>query len=372
MGATTSRPRTAIVHYWLVTMRGGERVLERICRQYPEADIFTHVVDRSALSPALQDRTIKTTWISHLPNARHRYQTYLPLMPMALEALDLTDYDLIISSESGPAKGVITRPDATHVTYCHSPMRYIWDQYHLYRRNAGLATQMALPFLAPRLRAWDTASASRPDRIMANSGHVQGRVSKFWGRQSTRVYPPVDVDLFRPADTVGDYYLWVGQMTAYKRPELVVEAFNRSGLPLWIIGDGDMRRKLLATAGPNIRITSRATFDELRAAYAGARALIFIAEEDFGLVPVEMMASGRPVIAYARGGALETVVENGTGLFFHEQTVEAVIDAVEAFEMWLPHFDSRAAVAQARRFSPEIFDREFRAVVDTATTEGWG
>lgn len=367
-----SAPRTAIIHYWLVGMRGGERVLERICGLYPDADIFTHVVDRRALSPTLRERTIRTTGISRLPFARGQYQKYLSLMPQALESLDLADYDLVISSEAGPAKGVIAPPDAAHVTYCHSPMRYIWDQYHLYRDAAGPLARLAMPLLAPGLRIWDTASATRPDRIMANSRFVQGRISKYWGRESVVVHPPVDVSLFARSDSVAPYFLWVGQLTPYKRPDLALDAFNRLGLPLWIIGDGEMRRALASRAGPNIRITSRASFDELRAAYAGARALVFTAEEDFGIVPVEAMASGRPVIAYGRGGALETVVENETGLFFLEQSVDAVIDAIERFESWSPGFDPDDSIRRAADFRPELFDQRFLASVSLAQTDGWG
>jgi len=370
MHSSKSGPRTAIIHYWLVGMRGGERVLEHICRLHPNADIFTHVVDREALSPYLRERTIKTSFISRLPAARRHYQKYLPLMPLALEALDLGSYDLVISAEAGPAKGVIVRPDATHVTYCHSPMRYIWDQYHLYKRNAGLASRLAMPMLAPGLRLWDTASACRTDRIMANSRFVQGRVAKFWGRLSTVVYPPVDVSLFRPTDAIQDHFLWVGQLTAYKRPDIAIDAFNRSGLPLLVIGDGEMRAELAARAKPNIRMITRASFDELRAAYASARALVFTAEEDFGLVPIEMMASGRPVIAYGRGGALETVVEGETGLFFHDQTPEALIGAIEAFEAWISHFDPSASIRRAASFNPEAFAAGFQRVVDAARSEG--
>ena len=189
--------KVAIIHYWLVTMRGGERVLERICDLYPDADIFTHVVDETVLSQTLKRHRIFTTSIAKLPFARSQYQKYLPLMPRALETLDLSAYDLVISCEAGPTKGVITRPDAVHVTYCHSPMRYIWDQYHAYRAASGRLAKLYLQMVAPRMRAWDRMSASRPDLIMANSQFVRRRIAKFWGREASVVYPPVEVDLFQ-------------------------------------------------------------------------------------------------------------------------------------------------------------------------------
>jgi glycosyltransferase involved in cell wall biosynthesis len=359
-------PKIAIIHYWLVGMRGGERVLEHICDMYPDADIFTHVVDYDALSDKLKRRNIRTTFIAKLPFAKRHYQKYLPLMPRALETLDLSEYDLVISSEAGPAKGAITRPDATHVTYCHSPMRYIWDQYHQYRIAGGLAAKISMPLFAPGLRTWDVASAARSDVLMANSAFVQSRIAKFWKRDSTVVYPPVDTSLFNQSASASDEYLWVGQLVPYKRPDIAVDAFTQNGKKLRVIGDGSMLNALKSRAGPNVRFTDHVDFAALRSAYANARALVFTAEEDFGLIPVEIMASGRPVIAYARGGALETVVSGTTGLFFHNKTVDALSDAVDRFETWLPSFEPHAAVTQAKRFSLEAFRSGFGLVVEDA------
>ncbi|MBT0668689.1 glycosyltransferase [Novosphingobium profundi] len=347
-------------------MRGGERVLEHICDMFPDADIYTHVVRPERLSDKLRTRRIHTTFISRLPLARSQYQKYLPLMPRALEALDLSAYDLVISSEAGPAKGVITRPDATHVTYCHSPMRYIWDQYHQYRGATGLGGRLTMPLFAPGLRAWDFASAARSDLIMANSEYIRARIAKFWGREATVVYPPVDTALFTPDAQPDDEYVWIGQLVPYKRPELAVDAFSRSGRKLHVIGDGAMFESLRARAAPNVRFTKRLDFSALRAAYAKARALVFTGEEDFGMIPVEAMASGRPVIAYGRGGALETVVDGETGLFFHEDTAEALAAAVERCETWLERFSPQVAVRQAQRFSPEAFRTRFRETVERA------
>jgi glycosyltransferase involved in cell wall biosynthesis len=359
-------PRTAIIHYWLVGMRGGERVIEAICDMYPDADIFTHTLDRDKLSPKLRDRTIFTTFIDRLPLAKTQYQKYLPLMPRALEALDLSAYDLVISSEAGPAKGVITRPDAAHITYCHSPMRYIWDQYHQYRTAGGLGARISMPLFAPRLRVWDFASAARSDLIMANSAFVQKRIAKFWGRESTIVYPPIDTTLFSKADSISDEYLWVGQLVPYKRPDLAVDAFNASGRPLHVIGDGSMLESLKVRAKPNIRFTQRADFTALRHAYATAKALIFSSEEDFGMIPVEVMASGRPIVAYGRGGALETVVDGVTGLFFHDKSIEALEAAVVRFEAWVGSFDPQAAMEHAKKFGHAQFREGFSQIAEQA------
>ncbi len=348
--------RVAIIHYWFVTMRGGERVIERLLHLFPDADLFTHVFDENAVSDVIRARKVTTSFIQRLPGARRHYQKYLPLMPMALEHLDLRGYDLVISSESGPAKGVIAAPDAMHLCYVHSPMRYLWDHYHDYRNTAGALTRAAMPWLFHKLRTWDAISASRVDHLVANSHFIQQRISRAWGQPSTVVYPPVETDLFRPADTIEPHYLWVGQMTPYKRADLAVEAFNALKLPLLMIGTGEMAPEIKRLAGPNIRIVDRMSFADLRKAYATSRALLYTAEEDFGIVPVEMMASGRPVLAYGRGGALETIEQGVTGLCFPEQTVPSVIAGVQAMEQWLPSFDPAVAVARAQTFSPEKFD----------------
>lgn len=347
--------RVAIVHYWLVQMRGGERVLEHLCDMYPDADIFTHVVNRAKLSPKLAARRIFTSWISRLPFATKHYQKYLPLMPAALEALDLSDYDLVISCEAGPAKGIITRPDAVHVTYCHSPMRYIWDQYHQYRRESGLAARLVMPLFAPGLRQWDMASAARSDMIMANSAYVAARVRKFWGREAAVVHPPVDTDLYQPSDRVEEEYLWAGQLIPYKLPDVAVAAFTASGRKLHVVGTGPMLPRLRAMAGPGIRFSERLPFDDLRRAYATCKALVFTSEEDFGMIPVEVMASGRPVIAYGRGGALESVVDGRTGLFYTDKGEQGLVRALDEFEAWLPTFRVQDAVARARDFAPARF-----------------
>lgn len=356
--------RVAIVHYWLVTMRGGERVVERLLHLFPHAEIFTHVYDASAVSETIRERPVHTSFINRLPGARRHYQKYLPLMPMALEQLDLRGFDLVISSESGPAKGVITDPDTVHLCYAHSPMRYLWDHYHQYRGSAGRLTRLMMTLLFGRLRHWDMTSAARIDIVVANSQFIKKRIAKAWRRDAVVVHPPVDTSLFTPAAVVGDEYLWVGQMTPYKRADLAVDAFNALQLPLLMVGDGEMAAELRKRAGPTIRIIPRMRFDELRHAYATSKALVFTPEEDFGIVPVEMMASGRPVLAYARGGIRDSLVERKTGLFFEHQTVGSLIDGVRAMEAWLPEFDPADAVAQAERFAPEHFDAGILAALE--------
>lgn len=348
--------RVAIIHYWLVGMRGGERVVERLLRLFPDADIYTHVYDPASVSDLIRSRTVHTSFIQKLPQAVKRYKSYLPLMPMALEQLDLRGYDLVISSESGPAKGVLVAPDAYHLCYCHSPMRYLWDHYHDYRASAGRVTRAFMPYLLHRLRQWDALSAQRVDKIVCNSNFIRQRIRRSWGRDAEVVYPPIDVSLYQPSEVIEARYLWVGQLTRYKRADLAVDTFNRLGLPLLMVGDGELAPMLRKRAGPNVEIVDRLDFQKLRAEYARAKALIFTAEEDFGIVPVEAMASGRPVIAFGRGGARDSVVSERTGMFFDEQTPDSLAAAIERFEAWLPHFNVADAITQARRFSPEQFD----------------
>jgi glycosyltransferase involved in cell wall biosynthesis len=358
-----SEPRVALVHYWFVSMRGGERVVERLLGLYPQADIFTHVYDPTQVSATIAKSRITTSFIDRLPGAKRFYQYYLPLMPMALEQLDLTGYDLVISSESGPAKGVITAPASLHLCYCHSPMRYLWDHYHQYRRAANPLARLAMPLVYNWLRQWDVSSSARVDRLAANSNFIRQRIAKVWRRDAEVIHPPVETALFTPSTEIDDYYLWVGAMVPYKRPDLAVDAFNANGLPLLMVGQGSMLKGLKAKAKPNIRFAERLDFNALRRAYARARAFIITAEEDFGIAPVEAMASGRPVIALGRGGALDTVVAGRTGVFFEHQESESLIAAVTEMEQFLRGFDPRDAVAQAVRFAPEVFDERIKRFV---------
>jgi glycosyltransferase involved in cell wall biosynthesis len=353
-------PRVAIIHYWLIGMRGGEKVLEALCRMFPQAEIFTHVYDPERTSPLIRSHKIHTTSIAGLPFAKKLYQKYLPLMPLALEDLDLTGFDLVISSEAGPAKGVIAPPDALHLCYCHSPMRYIWDQYHVYNRSAGLLTRAVMPHIAHKLRIWDVTSAARVDGFIANSRHVEQRINSYWRREAQVVHPPVAVGDFGPAqgsEQLGNFYLWAGELAPYKRPDIAIEAFNRLGLPLVVIGGPEKtERQLAKKANQNIRFLGHVPFDKLRRYLASCKALIFPGEEDFGILPVEAMASGRPVIAYGRGGALDTVIDRRTGLLFPEQTTDCLEAAVRSFEQeGLDRLPACDLIAHARQFSEDHF-----------------
>ena len=360
--------KVAIIHYWLVSQRGGEKVLDALCAIWPEADIFTHVYDPAKSSPALLKRVVKTTFIQKLPFAKRLYKKYLPLMPFALEMLNLSGYDLVISSESGPAKGVLVDPTAVHICYCHSPMRYIWDQYHVYRAHSGRITRFAMALLLPALRAWDFLSAARVDHFVANSRFVASRIDKYYRRQATVIYPPVDVDQFSIVPDIGDYYLALGQLVPYKRIDIAVDAFTLMGKRLIVAGTGEEERKLKASAGASIEFVGWQSDAQIRDLMSHCKALVFPGEEDFGIVPVEAMASGRPVIAFGRGGALETVFPGKTGVLFGEQSVDAVCAAVEAYERDAACFDPQEIRAHAELFRPEIFAERIRGLVAGALT----
>lgn len=355
--------RVALVHYWLTKMRGGERVLETFCDMFPQADIYTHVVDRANLSDTLNRHEIRTTFISKFPFATRHYQKYLPFMPRALEELDLSDYDLVISSESGPAKGVLTNPDAFHLCYCHSPMRYIWDLYPDYLNGSGFLARQLFPGIAHRLRTWDVTSAARVDQFVANSSFVKRRIEKFYRRDSEVIFPPVAFSEFAAArtDAPGEYYLAAGELVGYKRFDLAVDAFTRLNKRLLIVGDGEQRKDLQRRAGPSVEFLGRVDFSELKQHFAACKALIFPGAEDFGMIPVEVMASGRPVIAYGKGGALDTIIDGATGLLFQDQSIDSLLDAIERFEA--SEFDRDVIQAHAAKFGPDEFRAKISALL---------
>lgn len=367
--------RTAIIHYWLVGMRGGEKVLEALCRLFPQADIYTHVYDPARVSPVISRHRVQTTFINALPFATRYYQKYLPLMPLALEQIDLRGYDLVISSESGPAKGVLTGAGTCHVCYCHTPMRYLWDMYQEYLAESGAATRLAMRLITPGLRRWDALSALRVDHFAANSRTVAARIRKHYRRDATVIHPPVDVAAFAPPDNVFSPpapdapYLFLGQLVGYKRADIAVAACTATHRPLVVIGDGPMRKKLEAAAGPTVRFAGWLEAEALRRQVRECKALLFPGEEDFGIVPVEAQAAGRPVIAYAAGGALETVTDGVSGLFFADQTKEALGNALDEFEKRAGEFDPVAINSRARAFSPEHFDTAFMEFVTAALNE---
>jgi glycosyltransferase involved in cell wall biosynthesis len=361
--------KIAIVHYWLVGMRGGEKVIEALCTMFPEADIFTHVYDPAAISPTINAHNIRTSLISRLPFSTRRYKSYLPLMPFALEQLDLRGYDVIISSESGPAKGIIPPPGALHICYCHSPMRYIWNMAREYREGSGFLRRLAMSLMSHYIRNWDAVSATRVDYFVANSRNVARRLKTYYRRDATVIFPPVDTDTFTPvpSEEVGDYWLMVGELVSYKRPDLAVDAFNRSGKKLVVIGGGEMLGRLRDLAGPTVSILGSQPLASLKHHYAHCRALVFPGEEDFGIVPVEAMASGRPVVAYKRGGATETVVDGLSGVFFENQTVEDLLDAIDRCEALC--LDPQAIASHARTFSADGFASQMTTFIEKCAAE---
>jgi glycosyltransferase involved in cell wall biosynthesis len=362
--------RVALIHYWLVNWRGGEKVLRAIADLFPEADIFTHVADPEIVSQGFPNRNVSTTFIGRLPYAKRFYQRYLPLMPLALEQLDLRRYDLVISSESGPAKGVLVSPHATHVCYCHSPMRYVWDMYHDYHEQSGLLTRTLMGPLLHYLRLWDQTSAQRVDRYVANSHFVAQRIEKYYRRSADVIHPPVAVDSFDAAKPAEDFYLSVGQLVSYKRIDLLVKTFNTLNRRLVVIGDGEMLRSLRRMAKPNVQFLGRQSAEVIRDHYARCKAVVFPGIEDFGMVPVEAMASGKPVIAFGQGGARETVVDGHTGVLFQEQTPQALANAVQRFEGMVDEFDRQAIRAHARQFSEQAFKERFRAFIANICVPG--
>ena len=346
--------KTALLHYWLTNVRGGEKVLAALGEMLPEADVFTH-----ALGEGMRDEgegrryegegrrekgeemrwkghRVMESFIARLPFGRRKPQAYLPLMPMASRSLELDGYDLIVSSESGPIKGIRKPKGARHVCYCHTPMRYLWDMHDEYYRSAGLTGKLSMKLFTSYLRREDLKSAESVDEFVANSAFVAERIKRIYGRDSVVVHPPVDVEFFSAAERkAGGYYLFVGAPVAYKRLDLARAACAKMGRELVVAGGG------------------AATDEDLRGLYAGAKALLFPGLEDFGIVPVEAQAAGCPVIAYGAGGALETVVEGRTGMFFKEQTVESICAAIEELES--REFTAYACRENARRFAKSVF-----------------
>ncbi len=358
--------RSAIVHYWLLQQRGGEKVLDALCRLLPDADIFTLFCDPATLSPEVRRHRITASALNPL---RRWHRSLLPLMPMALEGFDLRGYDLVVSSESGPAKGVITPSTARHICYCHTPMRYLWDLYPAYR-NEWTRSRLKRAAMAPLsnyLRLWDFASAARVDRFIANSHNVQTRIWKTWRREADVIHPPVDVDAFtwqRPED----YFLIVSELVPYKQIDIAVRAFSRSGRRLRIAGGGPELRRLRSMAFSNVEFLGRVSDRTLCELYARCRALLLPGEEDFGITPVEALASGKPVIAFGRGGALETVPSFG-GVFFREPTEASLAAAIREFESLEPDIRPAELQAHASRFSEAEFLRKMSSVLFSPVAE---
>ena len=364
-----AQSKIAIVHDFLYCYGGAERVLEQILRVFPDAQLFSLFDFLPAEHRGfLGGRTVIPSFLQRLPFARWKHRSYLPLMPLAIEQLDVSQYDIVISSSYVAAKGVITRADQFHVCYCHSPARFAWDLQHQYLAGTGLVRglrSMLARMVLHYIRNWDARSANGVDAFVSNSHYVGRRIQKIYRRASTPIYPPVDVDKFPLRADKDDFYLTASRLVPYKRIDLVVDAFSRMPQKrLIVIGEGPEMKKLRSRASSNVTLMDYQSSQVLRDHMQRARAFIFAAEEDFGIVPVEAQACGTPVIAFGRGGAMESIVEGSTGVFFQEQSVASLMDAIARFEA-SPRWDCQRIRENAQRFSPERFRRQFSTLVES-------
>ena len=360
--------RVAITHEWLTVPGGSELVVRHILDLFPDAEIFTSVYDREAL-PEFRDHVVHTSFLDRVPGATRHYPRMLPLMDRAFRSFDLNAFDLVISSNHACAKNVTTPESTRHVCYCHTPMRYAWDPSFMSSEEVGPLARLALPPMLAHLRRRDLAAAALPDAFVANSTVVRDRIRDFYGRDSVVIHPPVETEpLLKQPRAPGDYYLHLGRLVPYKRADLTVAACAQLGRPLKVAGDGRALDSLRASAPPNVEFLGRVSDEQLRELLAGALALVFPGEEDFGIVPVEAQAAGVPVIAYGRGGATDSVVDGQTGLLFSEQTPEGLVQAILAFED--ATFDEDAIRDNARGFAPDRFRREFASFVVHGSQNG--
>ncbi|MDR2943087.1 MAG: glycosyltransferase [Treponema sp.] len=358
--------KVAIIHYWLVNMRGGEKVIETLLEMFPSADIYTHVYNPKAMSSLIKGRRVFTSRINRLPFAKKLYQLYMPLMPKALMDFNLQEYDLVISSESGPAKGVVPNPNAYHICYCHSPMRYLWDMYHEYFNKSSALLRSFMKRLIPELRLWDAVSANLVDCFIANSSYVAKRIMRYYNRQSVVVYPPVNIEKYFPVKRdPKDFYLFFGQLTGYKRADIAIEACIKSGRKLIVAGAGAKKKDIKKNEkSALVRYIGRVTDESAVVLFSQAKALLYPGIEDFGIIPVEAQSAGCPVIAYRNGGALETVKENATGVFFNEQTAESLVAAMDYFEQNEVIYNNREMFNNhVRQFSKESFIERIHSVL---------
>ena len=364
------------MHDWLTGMRGGERCLEAFCELFPEAPLFTLLHVPGSVSPTIERRRIVTSFVQRLPAAARRYRYYLPLFPAAVARLDLRGFDLVISLSHCAAKAVRRPPGATHVCYCFTPMRYVWDLYADYvGLAAGLTTRLLMPPLAAALRRWDRRT-DNVDRFVAISHHIADRIRRVYGREADVLHPPVDVARFRPAPGPHDYYLVVSALVPYKRVDLAIQAAQRLGRRLLVVGTGPEERRLHALAGPGVEFMGWRPDAEVARLYAGCRALLFPGAEDYGIVPLEAAAAGRPTIALGRGGVRETMIPlDGSGgaptaVFFGEQTVDALAVAMQRFEAAADRFDPDALRRHAEGFDRPLFVARLRAYIDGSRFAG--
>ena len=359
--------RVALVHEWLTTLGGSDRVLLALHELFPRAPVYTSLYAPHRLPEPFRAMNVHTTWLQSLPGAVDRHRLLVPLMPLAFRSLDLRGFQVVLTSSHACAKGVRVDPDAVHICYCHTPMRYAWDLDSEYVRGMPPLVRPAARATLAWLRRWDRATAQRVDHFIANSQFVADRIRRHYGRDATVIHPPVDVEFFTPdgsAETQrhDPFFLVVSRLVPYKRVDLAVGAFNQLGWPLLVVGHGPEAARLRAMARPNVKLVGEVSDEELRDYYRRCRALVFPGEEDFGIVPVEAQASGRPVIAYARGGALETVLPGRTGIFFHAQTVDALVGAIQSFDF--STFDSTAIRRHAEQFSGDRFKNQIAVFLD--------
>jgi glycosyltransferase involved in cell wall biosynthesis len=367
--------RVAIIHDWLVTYAGAEKVLEQLCKIYPEADIFS-VVDYLSDDQRkfILNKRANTTFIQKLPFAKKKYRSYLPLMPLAIEQLDLSPYDLVISSSYAVAKGVITGPEQLHISYVHSPMRYAWDMQHQYLKESGLTKGLKswiVRYLLHKIRIWDTRTANGVDYFIANSKYISKRINKVYRRKSKVIYPPVYIDEFTLNTNKKDFYVTASRMVPYKKMDLIVKAFTKmADKKLIVIGEGPDFKKIQKQCGKNVQLVGYQTNEKLKKYMREAKCFVFAAREDFGIVPVEAQACGTPVVAFGKGGALETikdidkVPEAPTGVFFYEQTIESIIHAIEKFEKNHSKFNAEICRLNAEKFSTQIFRQEMTNFIE--------
>src|SRR4051794_17154419 len=361
--------RVALVHDFLVDVRGAERVFLALCDMFPEADLFTAVYDERGTEGRFADRRVHTSFLQTLHPSSRTFRALLPLYPSAMESLDLRGYDLVLSSSSAWAHGVIPAEDAVHVCYCHNPFRYAWNAREETLAARGPLARAALGLIFQRWRQWDWIAAQRVDAYIANSETTKRRVARYFGRAADVLHPPVETSRFAPG-AVGDAYVVLSELMPHKRIDVAIRAFNALRRPLVVIGDGPDARRLQRLAGPTIRFTGRVSDEEVAALLASARALVVTATEEFGIAAVEAQAAGRPVVALDEGGVTESVVEGETGVFYAEPTPDALCEAVRAFDPLA--VDPQACVRNAQRFGVGAFQDEIRAIATDALAAGPG
>ena len=356
--------KVAIAHEWVVTLGGSERVTLEFAELFPGAPVFTTVYDRDRAPAAFRKLDVRPSFLQHIPRAKTHWQSFLPLMPLAFSRFDTSAFDLVMISSHAAAKAIPKPAGQVHVCYCHTPMRYAWDLYDVYLKHSGLdpLRRLAAGTTLKAMRRWDARSARRIDAFIANSENVRGRIQRYYNRDAVVIRPPIDCARFRPGGPVGDHFLLVSRLVEYKRVDIAVRAFTRLGWPLHVVGDGRERGRLERIAGPNIRFLGLLDDEALASEYARARALIFTAEEDAGMVPLEAMASGRPVLAYRAGGATEVVNDGVTGAFFDKQSEESLMEALRAFNP--DRFDPAQLRAHAERYDRPRFREAIGSYVD--------